>query len=267
MRFKGKIIGCLMGLLCLGPIGAAFGFIAGHLYDIGYFRAFIDAAKGGIHTHTQKVFFENTFKIMGYIAKSDGHVSQSEIDTARNIMRKMHLNAAMQQQAIALFNTGKQPHFNIDQSLAELRQVCHTQPVLLRLFLDIQWEIAGADGSVSAAKKRTLQTICDKLGLQGFHEHNYSQHHTYEEQRYSHHRQRFTRASDAMTLNEAYQLLEITASANNDEVKKAYRRMMSQHHPDKLMSKGLPPEMIKMATQKTQQIKKAYEEIKKSRGL
>ena len=59
----------------------------------------------------------------------------------------------------------------------------------------------------------------------------------------------------------------ITASASDTEVKKAYRRLMNQHHPDKLMSKGLPPEMLKMATQKTQQIKSAYEQIRKARML
>ncbi|MDP1574142.1 MAG: co-chaperone DjlA [Coxiellaceae bacterium] len=258
MRFKGKIIGCLMGMLCFGSIGAALGFIVGHLYDIGYFRAFLEATQNSVHTQTQKIFFENTFKIMGYIAKSDGHVSQNEINTARSIMSKMRLNPLLKAQAITLFTLGKQPHFDIDSAIQELRQVCHTQPILLQLFLDIQWQMASADGPISAAKKRTLERICAKLGIDDFQ----TQGHQYSEQHYRYQQQRPSQSSDQLTLTEAYQLLGLSANATDDAVKHAYRRMMSQHHPDKLIAKGLPPEMIKVATQKTQQIKKAYETIK-----
>lgn len=262
MRFKGKIIGCLIGLLMFGPVGAAFGFIAGHLYDIGYFRAFMDATKAGVHTHAQKVFFENTFKIMGYIAKSDGHVSQNEIEAAKRIMTKMRLTEALKQQAIHLFTEGKQPGFHLDIALTQLRTLCHAQPILLRLFLDTQWEMAGADGTISATKKQTLQYISDQLGIHGFHFHHQ---HYYSGQNNYH--QRYTKSSESMSLQNSYEVLNISQNTTDDEIKKAYRRMMSQHHPDKLIAKGLPPEMIKVATQKTQQIKKAYETLKKSRGF
>jgi DnaJ like chaperone protein len=62
-------------------------------------------------------------------------------------------------------------------------------------------------------------------------------------------------------------VLDVPKSAADSEVKKAYRRLMSQHHPDKLVSKGLPEEMIKLANEKTQQIRKAYERIKASRDM
>jgi len=67
-------------------------------------------------------------------------------------------------------------------------------------------------------------------------------------------------------LTQAYKLLDVAETASDHEVKKAYRRMMSQHHPDKLVSKGLPEEMMKMANEKTQQIKKSYDLIKKHRN-
>ena len=62
-----------------------------------------------------------------------------------------------------------------------------------------------------------------------------------------------------MQLKDAYAILNISPSANDSEVKRAYRKLISQHHPDKLISKGLPEEMMKIATQKTQEIRAAYE--------
>ena len=258
MKLKGKLLGALFGLIILGPIGMALGFIFGHLYDLGYFHAFIEATRGGIHTQAQKVFFESTFKIMGYIAKSDGHVSEKEIETARIIMSKMGLTGDQKEQAIFLFSIGKRADFNLDKTLFELQQVCRIQPALLNIFLDIQLQMATADGSLSTEKKATLDHICKRLGIQGFEFH--SQQHQY----YSHQQKT---PSDKMGLSEAYVILGVTQQATNDEIKKAYRRLMSQNHPDKLIAKGLPPEMIKIATQKTQRIKKAYEEIKTHRKM
>ena len=69
------------------------------------------------------------------------------------------------------------------------------------------------------------------------------------------------------TLRDAYAILNISSGTGDAEVKKAYRRLLSQHHPDKLVSKGLPEEMMKMAAQKTHEIRKAYEKVKESRGF
>ncbi|OGT43478.1 MAG: molecular chaperone DjlA [Gammaproteobacteria bacterium RIFCSPHIGHO2_12_FULL_40_19] len=268
MKFRGKFIGAMLGLLIAGPIGMALGFIAGHLYDLGYFRAFLQAVQGNIHTQSQQVFFNATFKIMGYVAKSDGRVSENEIRTAQMIMSKMGLNEALRKQAIHLFSEGKESDFNLNQALYELRQVCRIQPALLQIFLDIQLQMASADGHLSPAKKATLQHICEQLGIAGFqfhqNENQYQQQHQYQ-----HHHQygRKPTQSDAMSLNDAYKMLGISESATPEEIKKAYRRSMSQNHPDKLIAKGLPPEMIKVATQKTQRIKQAYEQIKNACSL
>lgn len=261
MKFKGKVIGALIGLMFFGPIGMAFGFIAGHLFDLGYFQAFVQAAQGQVHTHAQQVFFTNTFKIMGYIAKSDGRVSEKEIQTARLIMSKMGLNETQKEQAIHLFSIGKQSDFNIDHAVFELKTVCHLQPALLHLFLDIQLQMATADGFLSAPKKQTLEHICAQLGIRGFHFNQYENPH---ERKYDYRR---PQQNESLAIEDAYHILGISKNAGDDEVKKSYRRLMSQNHPDKLIAKGLPPEMIKVATQKTQKIKKAYDEIKKIRKI
>ncbi|MCU7807651.1 MAG: DnaJ domain-containing protein, partial [Candidatus Thiodiazotropha sp. (ex Semelilucina semeliformis)] len=68
-------------------------------------------------------------------------------------------------------------------------------------------------------------------------------------------------------LEDAYDILNVSANATDKEVKRAYRRLISQHHPDKLVSKGLPEEMMKMAAKKTDEIKKAYERVKEAREM
>lgn len=265
MKFRGKLLGAIIGLLIAGPIGMAFGFITGHLYDLGYFRAFLQAMQGNIHTESQQIFFNTTFKVMGYVAKSDGRVSENEIRAAQMIMSKMGLNETLKKQAIYLFSQGKEANFNLEQSLSELRQVCHIQPALLQIFLDIQLQMASADGHLSSAKKATLQHICAQLGIAGFQFHQ-SQNQYQQYQQY-HHYDRKPAQSESMSLKEAYEILGISEHATPEAIKKAYRRLMSQNHPDKLIAKGLPPEMIKVATQKTQRIKQAYEYIKKARSL
>ena len=68
------------------------------------------------------------------------------------------------------------------------------------------------------------------------------------------------------TLEDDYALLELNASATDADLKRAYRRLMSRHHPDKLIARGLPEEMVKVATEQTQAIKAAYERIKAARS-
>jgi DnaJ like chaperone protein len=261
MKYKGKLLGALFGLIFAGPIGMALGFIAGHLYDLGYFRAFIEATQSSAYTYAQQVFFNNTFKIMGYIAKSDGRVSENEISAARQIISKMGLNENQKQVAIHLFSLGKQNDFNLDAALSELQHICRMQPALLQLFLEIQYEMANADGPATHEKQQTLHYIANKLGLAGFRHHQ--QNNAYQQ----HHYRQHTTASNKLPLQDAYEALGVSSTASQDEIKKAYRRLMSQNHPDKLIAKGLPPDMIKVATQKTQRIKEAYERIKAFKGF
>ena len=82
------------------------------------------------------------------------------------------------------------------------------------------------------------------------------------QQEFAYQQGRGSKTPPQSTLKAAYQVLGVAETASDAEVKKAYRRLMNQHHPDKLVAKGLPEEMMKLATEKTQEIKNAYEQIK-----
>lgn len=268
MNWTGKILGMAIGFFIAGPTGLVIGLLLGHLVDQGLLRKLFTTL---VHSRTnqsrvQGVFFNTAFMMMGYVAKSDGRVSENEIRTARNVMHSMGLNDGMKREAIRLFTEGKQPHFNPRATINQLKQACLLQPNLLRMFVEIQVQMAYADGSfISERKRQVLTSICQQLGVTGFNFNQFEQRYR-AGQNYQRHQQT-PRQDPKQHVNEAYNVLGITASASDTEVKKAYRRLMNQHHPDKLMSKGLPPEMLKMATQKTQQIKSAYEQIRKARML
>jgi DnaJ like chaperone protein len=192
---------------------------------------------------------------MGHIAKADGKVSQAEIANAEAIMARMQLTRDQRKAAIRLFNEGKADDFPLDDVLVQFRKECHRRINLIQMFLEIQINTAFSDQKLDPAEKNILYKIADVLG--------------FPRQQLDH---LFhlaggvpTPKTEKAAINEAYEILGVKKSASDADVKKAYRRLMNQHHPDKLVSKGLPEEMIKLANEKTQQIKEAYELIKKSR--
>jgi DnaJ like chaperone protein len=267
MRINGKIIGLLIGLGFF-PLGPVIGLFIGHMFDRGYFhRLFAGAsttkAGGQAYTSTQQIFFDTSFAIMGYIAKADGRVSVQEIQLAERIMAEMHLTGERRAHAIAMFQQGKAPGFDYRVPLAQLRRVAWFQPGLMRMFLDIQIQVALVNGSMVAPSRAALRNVFLGLG--------------YPERVFNVYERQFSQAerggyrgfagnaqASAVTTDQDYALLGLTQGASAAEVKKAYRRKMSKHHPDRLIAKGMPPEMVKLATQKTQNIKQAYERIKAS---
>lgn len=267
MNWWGKVIGGAFGFILGGPLGAMLGAVLGHNLDKGLAGLPDDGLEEGDKERVQMAFFTATFSVMGHIAKADGHVSEDEIAMARTVMQQMELDEAMRSTAIKLFNQGKQEDFQLDPVLEQLRRECHRRQTLIQMFIEIQLQAAYADGSLDPQEDQLLRHICRQLNFPQF---SYQR---LEEMVRSAHRHgrpggggAIARA-DQFTLPQAYSILNISSSANDKEVKRAYRRLMSQHHPDKLVAKGLPEEMMKIATQKTHEIRTAYECIKKNRGF
>jgi len=271
MKWLFKFIFGLFGLALFGPIGALIGIWLGHQVDKSIFFN---------HTHedndAQNAFFNTTFLVMGHIVKADGIVTQNEIRVAEQTMKKLNITGEKRHRAIERFNQGKSANFDLEKTLRDFRSACPFHPGLMRLFMDIQMQAAYANGHISPQAKQILQTIAGHLGLGAFNfafydtifsarQHGF--HHFKQEWQKGQQQSNFYQNQSQTSLQEAYALLGISKNATDAEVKKAYRKMMNQNHPDKLIAKGLPEEMIKMATEKTQKIKQAYEQIRTSRGM
>jgi len=256
MAWWGTLLGGTLGYMFGGPLGALLGAALGRNFDRGVRVTDEHAAYGiGRQERVQAAFFTASFSIMGHVAKADGKVSAAEISSAEAIMARMQLDSRQRRAAIKLFNEGKKEDFPLHDVLTQFRRECHGRRNLVQIFIEIQIAVAMADGKLHAAERKIIFNIGRELGFD---------HAAIE------HLFRFAGSSEhpprrEQDMEAAYEILGVNKGATAEEIKKAYRRLMSQHHPDKLIARGLPDEMVKIATEKTQKIKAAYEEIMNSR--
>jgi len=255
MRIWGKVLGFLFGfMLSKNIFGALLGLWVGHSFDKG--RSLNFGSLGGSSDH-QLDFFYTTFAVMGHIAKANGQVSSHEIAFATAYMNKLGLNKALKQQAQDAFREGKMAGFPLEERIESLRQSCRNRQDLVLLFLEIQIQVAFADGQLDAAERAALHKIAKLLGysvsdLDKLLEMIIAGAQFHQQQ------------SSPQQLDNAYKLLGVKKDTPARDIKKAYKKLMAQHHPDKLVAKGLPPEMMEAAKQKTQDIQAAYELVSKS---
>jgi DnaJ like chaperone protein len=274
LNWWGKIIGGLIGFVLGGPIGALFGAFIGHSFDKGAEQF----GFGGDPGRAREAFFDASFRVMGHLAKADGQVSPAEVRTAESIMANMRLTREQRRQAIARFQEGKRLDFQLDPEMVRLRNACGARSPLYWTFLEILVAAAFADGYVSANERQILNRVCyglkistgnvDRLimmhqaaagfGGAGFSGAGVGAGSGAGQQR---------RAPPSTVSGDPYAVLGVKRSASNAEIKRAYRKLMSQHHPDKLLSRGLPEEMMQVAQQKTRDINAAYDRIQEERGI
>ena len=258
MSWWKTVLGGTLGYMIGGPLGAMLGVaFAGNISRRS--SSFGGSSRNygpGNQQRVQAAFFSSVFSVMGYIAKVDGKVSKSEIIMAQQVMEQMQLSEEMQKVAKELFNQGKDNSFNLDEVLDQFRAESHRRTHLIRMFLEIQIQASYADGVFDNKEHEALKYIAQKLRFPIHELENLIR--------------QFSAArggANKLNIDDAYGILGIDKDLTDKELKRAYRRLLAQHHPDKLVAKGLPEEMIKIANEKTQEIISAYELIKKHRGM
>jgi len=251
------------------------------LYELGSVSSSFFKKK----TTRQDLFMQTTFAVLGHLSKSKGRVTEEDIQLANQLMIQLKLDDTGRKLAQDAFRRGKESDFPIRQVIREFRIGCGQRADLLRMFLQVQVQAAFADSELHENEKEVLYVIAEELGLsrmqfeqmiamemaaraftqggfyQQYQQGAYQGGYQYQQQNsggYQH--------ASGPTLNDAYKVLGVTESDEQNTVKRAYRRLMNEHHPDKLVAKGLPPEMMEMAKEKTQQIQAAYDLICKAKG-
>ena len=202
-------------------------------------------------------FFVATFGVMGHIAKADGRVSPEEAEFAHAVMEGLGLDAKDRSLAARIFAEGKSPDFHLDAALGQLVRVVGRRRNLLRSFLEIQFKAAWADGFVHPAERAILEHIGAFLG--------FSARELEQMERLAAAGFAPRRASEEEQLAAAYGVLGLDPSVGDDTLRASYKRLMLQHHPDRLAAQGLPAEMKDEATRRTQEIQRAYQTIRDAR--
>jgi len=256
MQWLGKSIGGLIGAAIAGPFGSLLGILLGHQWDQNFSRS----ARGSAR-EISALFFTVTFEVMGQVAKVDGRVSEDEVRVARRIMHGMRLSDDQVRTAIEHFTRGKGRDYPLAERLEALAAQIGHRPDLARAFVQIQLQAAVGAGVIGAEKRQVLWQVASALGVS-----RAELAHLEAIVRGAGGRSA-ARPSPRESIADAYRVLGLTERASDAEVKKAYRRLMSQHHPDKLVARGLPQSMAGVAEQKTHEVRAAYERIKTLRGF
>lgn len=253
-----KWVIAVIGFFVLGPLGAFIGFFIGGAIDRSRSLG-VGAVNPFSAQQRQAVFLKTTFSLMGHLAKADGRVSEEEIQQAEMFMQQMGMTPEHRREAIGFFKKGSSEGFDVNAQLNEFNAACGHTRNLKQALLTCLIAMALADAVIVKQEQALLQHIAQKLGVsqQAF------------EQLVQMIKAQMHVAggeNSASVLDEAYQALGVTQEVSDKELKRAYRRLMSENHPDKLIGQGMPKDMVAEATKRSQDIQKAYQLIKKSRA-
>jgi DnaJ like chaperone protein len=245
----GLWLGGISGLL----VGGAIGFVLDRVAQM--------VIRGGLLT-VQSQFLETTFAVMGALCKADGVVTREEIRVTEEVFGRLRLTPEQKTAAKAAFNRGKAPDFDLDAEVDQFVQSARSGGgVLFQLFLQVQILAVAADGQVHPAERAMLVHVARRLGLG--------------ERDVARLEALLRAAAGGATaagapapkekLDDAYSALGVTPEASESEIKRAYRKLMSENHPDKLMAKGLPEGLRQLAEERAREINAAYDLIRKAR--
>ncbi len=254
MGWLGKMVGGTIGFALGGPIGAVAGAAFGHTFDKKE-AAYLSNTDMKMHQRlsndeeNQLTFFVAAFSMLAKIVKADGRVSKEEIESIENFMANdLHLDQESRNTAINIFRQALNSPESFEAFALQFYRVFNTQPRVMELMMDVLLRVSASDGYISPEEETLL-----KSAAAIFH---------FSDEEYLKIKSRYIK-----TVNRYYATLKCDENCSNEEIKKQYRKLVSEYHPDKIAAKGLPEEFIKFANDKFVEIQEAYDNIRKERGF
>lgn len=262
--YWGKIIGTLAGLATLKPWFAVLGLLLGHQFDRGFadrYRSF--ERQGEDLGRVSDEFVRALFQTMGHLAKVDGRVSEDEIRAARMVMHRLGLSPANVRRAIAWFDDGKRPGFPLLDILRDARRSAARSAANRTVFVRLLLEVVLAKDALKKEERALIWTVCNELGVGRVE--------LAQLEAMIRAQKSFKRSpagdADAARVRSAYDALGVSPDASNDDIKKAYRRLMNRNHPDKISGSNPGADALAEAERRTREVRGAYEMLKARRSI
>ena len=240
MSIWGSLIGGFVGFSFAGPIGALIGSMLGGRISSARRSSFQRS-----FAHSQQVFAIALIILTAKLAKADGHVSREELIAIKN---KLKIPEHEIDQVGKIFNKAKEDSLGYEPYAQQIAQIYRNNPVVLDEIINALFYIAEADGSVSDSELAMMRNIAKIFGL------NESQFEGIKESR---------KSSDKLNP-----FIVLGCSPNDDFaiIRKKYLQLSKEHHPDVLMNKGVPQEVIEESKKKMRAINSAFDQIEKMKS-
>lgn len=251
MGIIGKVIGGTIGFALGGPLGAVAGAAFGHAFDTpeSSWQEIPGRTTASANEEAQFTFFLGAFSMLAKLARADGRITQAEVDSIENFMlHDLNLDPQSRQVAINIFHTAADSGESFESFATQFYTQFQNQPQLLELMVDILLRVGTSDGGMSANEERYIEAAVSIFHM-------------------GRERYQALRARYVSNLDKHYAVLKLTPGASEAEIKKSYRKLVAEFHPDKIASKGLPKEFTRFATEKFHEIQTAYETISDERGI
>ena len=250
MGWIGKLVGGTLGFAIGGPLGAIAGAAFGHAYDRTQEEVRQDEKIRPLPgQEAQLTFFVATFSMLAKLASSDGELTENEIDTINRFMLyDLKLDPQSRMVATHIFNTALSSQSRFEDFAAQFFGQFHHQPQILEMMIDILLRVAVSDGQMDPREERLIQTAARIFD--------------FSETSFQALRSKYVQTSDRY-----YSVLGVNRDDPEEQIKRQYRKLVKEYHPDRILSKGLPEEFIQIAQDKFREIQEAYEGIKKERGM
>ena len=238
MSIWGSLIGGMVGFSLAGPFGMLLGSLIGGKIS----RARSAAGNFGTFAQTQQIFALSLIVLSAKLSKADGQVSKEELIAVRN---KLKIPENEIEQVGKIFNKAKQENTGYEPYAQQIAQIYKNNPNVLEEVINILFYIAEADGNVSKSELDMMQHIAQIFGL------NQVQFNAIKESR---------KSSDKLN---PYIVLESKPEEDLQSIRKKYLKLSKEHHPDILISKGVPKEVIEESKKKMRAINSAWNQIQK----